>query len=83
MDYQNRECLRHEEFDHFSIGGIGVTDKVGFVGKIPDGSLVLTDWKIGRDDDESETELQITAYVLWAKECYTTSAEKISTSSCS
>jgi len=77
--YQNRECLRHEEFDHFSIGGTRVTVKVDFVGRLPDGTLVLTDWKTGRDDDEYETELQMAAYVLWAKEYYRKSVDEIST----
>ena len=43
------------------------------------GTLVLTDWKTGRDDDEYETELQMAAYVLWAKEHYMMSADEIST----
>jgi CRISPR/Cas system-associated exonuclease Cas4 (RecB family) len=77
--YLGRECLRHEEFDHFSIGDVGVTVKVDFVGKQPDGTLVLTDWKTGRDDDEYETELQMAAYVLWAKEYYRKSADEIRT----
>ncbi|MFA6332829.1 MAG: PD-(D/E)XK nuclease family protein, partial [Methanoregula sp.] len=50
--YTSRECLRHEEFDHFTIGDVGVTVKVDLVGKMPDGTLVLTDWKTGRDDDD-------------------------------
>ena len=77
--YQNRECLRHEEFDHFSIGETGVTVKVDFIGRLPDGTLILTDWKTGRDDDEYETELQMAAYVLWAKEYYRKSVDEIST----
>ncbi|MFA4824798.1 MAG: hypothetical protein WC593_06520 [Methanoregula sp.] len=32
-----------------------------------------------RDDDEYETELQMAAYVLWAKEYYRKSADEIST----
>jgi len=78
-DYRNRECLRHEEFDHFSIGDVGVTVKVDLVGKMPDGTLVLTDWKTGRDDDEYGTELQMASYVLWAKDHYQLSADQIST----
>jgi len=77
--YRSRECLRHEEFDHFSIGDVGVTVKVDFVWKMPDGTLVLTDWKTGRDDDDYGTELQMAAYVLWAKEYYKLSADSIST----
>jgi len=77
--YRSRECLRHEEFDHFLIGETGVTVKVDFVGKMLDGTLVLTDWKTGRDDDEYETELQMAAYVLWGREYYRKSADEIST----
>jgi hypothetical protein len=46
---------------------------------MPDGTLVLTNWKTGRDDDEYETELQMAAYVLWEKEYYRKSADEIST----
>jgi len=77
--YQTRECLRHEQFDHFRIGDVGVTVKVDFVGKMPDGTLVLTDWKTGRDDDEYESELQMAAYVLWAMQYYRLRSEDIST----
>lgn len=77
--YKNRECLRHEEFDHFRTGDVGVTVKVDFAGKMPDGTIVLTDWKTGRDDDEYETGLQMAAYVLWATEFYKRSADEIKT----
>lgn len=78
-DYKNRECLRHEEYDHFSIGDVSVTVKVDFAGRMPDGTIVITDWKTGRDDDDYETELQMAAYVLWAKEYYEMSADEIAT----
>lgn len=78
-EYAKRECLRHEEFDHFAIGETGVTVKVDFVGKKPDGTLLLTDWKTGRDDDGYESELQMAAYVLWAMEFYTIPADEIGT----
>ena len=61
-EYTTRECLRHETFDHFSIGDVGVIVKVDFVGKMPDGTLLLSDWKTGRDDDEYESELQMAAW---------------------
>jgi hypothetical protein len=77
--YRDRECLRHEQFDHFSIGDVGLTVKVDFVGKKPDGTLVLSDWKTGRDDDDYETELQMAAYVLWAMQYYRMRPDDIST----
>ncbi|MFZ1127737.1 RecB family exonuclease [Methanoregula sp.] len=78
-EYAKRECLRHEQFDHFFIGDVGVTVKVDFAAKMPDGTIVLSDWKTGRDDDEYETELQMTAYVLWATKFYDRSADEIGT----
>jgi CRISPR/Cas system-associated exonuclease Cas4 (RecB family) len=78
-EYAKRECLRHEQFDHFTIGEAGVTVKVDFAAKMPDGTIVLSDWKTGKDDDEYESELQMAAYVLWAKEFYNKSADEIAT----
>jgi len=78
-EYAQRECLRHEQFDHFFIRDVGVTVKVDFAAKMPDGTIVLSDWKTGRDDDEYETELQMAAYVLWATEFYSRSADEIGT----
>jgi len=78
-DYTARECLRHETFDHFKIGDVGVIVKVDFVGKMPDGTLLLSDWKTGRDDDEYESELQMAAYVLWAMQYYRKSCDDIRT----
>ncbi|MGA2699043.1 MAG: PD-(D/E)XK nuclease family protein [Methanoregula sp.] len=78
-EYAKRECLRHEQFDHFSIRDAEVTVKVDFAAKMPDGTIVLSDWKTGKDDDDYETELQMAAYVLWATEFYNMSADEIST----
>ncbi|MFY9982962.1 MAG: PD-(D/E)XK nuclease family protein [Methanoregula sp.] len=69
-EYANRECLRHEEFDRFRIGDVEVTVKVDFASRLPNGTIVLSDWKTGRDDNEYETELQMAAYVLWAMQYY-------------
>ena len=76
-DYQDRECLRHEEYDRFTIGDVDVTVKVDFASKIPNGPIVLTDWKTGADNDEYETELQMAAYVLWAMQYYQKSPDEI------
>jgi hypothetical protein len=37
------------------------------------GTLILTNWKTGRDDDEYETEPQMAAYVRWVKRADDTS----------
>ncbi len=46
---------------------------------MPESTLILTDWKTEGDDDEDETELQMMAYVLWAKEYYKMSIDNIGT----
>jgi CRISPR/Cas system-associated exonuclease Cas4 (RecB family) len=76
-NYHDRECLRHEEFDHFRIGNIEVMIKVDFVNRMPNGTIVLTDWKTGKDDNEYETELQMAAYVIWAMQYYQKSPDEI------
>ncbi|HOX36212.1 MAG TPA: PD-(D/E)XK nuclease family protein [Methanoregulaceae archaeon] len=78
-EYAKRQCLRHEKFDTFMVGDTGVTVKVDFIGKMPDGTLLLTDWKTGKDDDGNESGLQMAAYVLWAKEYYNLPADEIGT----
>jgi hypothetical protein len=37
---------------------------------IPDGTLVLTDWKTGRDDDEFETEIWMKVSLCRSSESY-------------
>jgi len=69
-NYQGRECLKHEEFDHFRIGNFEITVKVDFVNRLQNGTIVLTDWKTGRDNDEYETEFQMATYVIWAMQYY-------------
>lgn len=78
-EYAEMECLRHEQFDHFTTGDVRVTVKVDYAGREADGTLVLSDWKTGRDDDEYETELQMAAYVIWASQFYATSPDRIRT----
>jgi CRISPR/Cas system-associated exonuclease Cas4 (RecB family) len=77
--YGERECLRHEEFDHFTIGDVAVTVKADFISRLPNGTIVVTDWKTGRDDDEYETELQMAVYVLWAMQYYRKSPDEVGT----
>ncbi len=77
--YQDRECLIHEEYDHFTIGDVAVTVKADFIGRLPNDTIVVTDWKTGRDDDEYETELQMAVYVLWAMQYYRKSPDDIRT----
>lgn len=69
-EYKKRKCLRHEEFDKFSIGSVNAVVKVDFVSALQDGTIVLTDWKTGLDEGSYDTELQLKAYVLWAMQYY-------------
>jgi CRISPR/Cas system-associated exonuclease Cas4 (RecB family) len=75
--YQDREPLRHEEYDRFSMGDVDVLVKVDFASRTQNGTIVLTDWKTGTDNDEYETELQMAAYALWATQYYNKSPDEI------
>ena len=75
--YRGREPLRHEEYDRFTIGDVDVLVKVDFASRMQNGTIVLTDWKTGADNDEYETELQMAAYVLWAMQYYNKGPDEI------
>ena len=64
------EYLRHEKFDDFNLGDIGVNVKLDLLCKRKDGGLLLCDWKTGSDDHRYENDLQIASYVLWAIQKY-------------
>lgn len=62
------EYVVHEEFEHFKVNDINITLKPDYVSKSKNGSLVISDWKTGADNEDYENDLQIATYVLWAKE---------------
>ena len=64
------EYLRHETFDDFNLGDIGVNVKLDLLCRRKDGGLLLCDWKTGSDNPKYENELQIASYVLWAIQKY-------------
>ena len=67
---KNLEYLRHEKFDDFNLGDIGVNVKLDLLCKRKDGGLLLCDWKTGSDNPKYESDLQIASYVLWAIQKY-------------
>ncbi len=78
-DYLNRACLKHEEYDHFIIGAVAVSVKPDFIGRLPNDTIIVTDWKTGRDDDDYGLEIQMAGYVLWAIQYYKKSPDEIGT----
>jgi ATP-dependent DNA helicase RecQ len=64
------EYLRHERFDDFNLGDIGVNVKLDLLCKRKDGGLLICDWKTGSDDPRYQSDLQIASYVLWATQKY-------------
>lgn len=71
------QCLEHEEFNSFRLEHTDITVKVDFLGRVPDGRLMLFDWKTGSDDLKSEYDLQMASYVLWAAQNYESHPEDI------
>lgn len=64
------EYLMHEEFENFALEGIKVNVKVDHVTRSPDGKVVVTDWKTGKERQRDENELQLAVYGMWAASKY-------------
>lgn len=64
------QYLQHEEFDNFSVDGVKTIVKIDYVCKNDDGKVLIYDWKTGSDNEEYESDLQISAYALWAQYKY-------------
>lgn len=71
------EYLSHEEYEHFKINDVTVTLKPDYVSKSKNGTLVISDWKTGADNENFDNDLQIATYVLWAKEKFQLSSSAI------
>lgn len=69
--------LRHEKFDNFSVDGVKATVKIDYVCRNENGEVLIYDWKTGSDNEEYESDLQISAYALWAQHTYRLSPSQI------
>lgn len=68
-NYDKYKYVQHEDFDSFKIEGIKVWTKVDLVTKMEDGTIMITDWKTGKvDEDAEENRRQLLGYALWAME---------------
>jgi CRISPR/Cas system-associated exonuclease Cas4 (RecB family) len=66
-NYAKLEYVKHEEFDSFDLDGTRVWTKIDLVTRMPDKTVVVTDWKTGKTTmDGKENEGQLQVYVLWA-----------------
>ncbi len=75
---QDLEYLKHETFDNFNLGDVGVNVKLDLLCRTKDGKLCLFDWKTGSDDPRFENDLQIASYILWAIQTYGVELNQIS-----
>lgn len=74
---EGSEHLRHEKFDEVTVGDVVATVKVDLACRTADGTIVVYDWKTGRENPAYESELQLGAYVLWASRYYGTAPVKV------
>lgn len=75
---ENYKYLQHEEFDNFFVDGVKAIVKIDYVCKNDNGEVLIYDWKTGSDNEEYESDLQISAYALWAKHKYGLPSTQIS-----
>ncbi len=62
--------LQHEEFDNFFVSTTKAIVKIDYVCQNENGDVLIYDWKTGSDNEEYESDLQISAYALWAQHKY-------------
>jgi len=67
---ENYLYLQHEEFDNFFVDGVKAIVIIDYVCKNDNGEVLIYDWKTGADNEEYESDLQISAYALWAQHKY-------------
>lgn len=77
-ELEERQYLRHEEFDRFMIDNIPVIVKVDYASKDDNTTVMISDWKTGIDNEEYENDLQVAAYVLWATKFYKIPVDQVS-----
>jgi CRISPR/Cas system-associated exonuclease Cas4 (RecB family) len=64
---QHNRYIRHEEFDYCLVDDTRVLLKVDYISQEPNGTLVITDWKTGIEQEENSiNKLQMQVYALWA-----------------
>lgn len=71
------QYLEHEEFENFYIDDLKVNVKVDYVSRSRDGTIVVTDWKTGREYVPAEDDIQLAVYGLWASSKYEVPLERV------
>lgn len=74
---ENYQYLQHEKFDNFTVDGVKAIVKIDYVCKNYNGEVLIYDWKTGADNEEYESDIQISAYALWAQHKYGLPSTKI------
>jgi CRISPR/Cas system-associated exonuclease Cas4 (RecB family) len=74
---ENYQYLQHEEFDNFFVDGVKAIVKIDYVCKNDNGEVLIYDWKTGADNEEYESDIQISAYALWVQHKYGLPSTKI------
>lgn len=75
--YKKLKYLNHEHVDSFYIDDIKVWVKADLVTKTDGGTVVITDWKTGKEWGDIKENPQMSTYILWAMDYYDLPLEKI------
>ncbi|MDX8551984.1 PD-(D/E)XK nuclease family protein [Methanospirillum purgamenti] len=74
---QHNRYIRHEGFDYCLVDNTRVLLKVDYISQEPDGTLVITDWKTGIEQEENSiNKLQMQVYALWAGKYFRSYADR-------
>ena len=64
-----RDYLEHEEFEEFRLDDVRVILKTDYVSQVGE-NVVVTDWKTGDPEKDTDYEFQVAIYLLWAMDKY-------------
>jgi CRISPR/Cas system-associated exonuclease Cas4 (RecB family) len=76
-NYKNLKYLSHETLEKFYIKGIPIWVQPDMVTVNPDGMIMISDWKTGKNEEDPNENIQLGIYTLWAKEKYNCESNKI------
>jgi CRISPR/Cas system-associated exonuclease Cas4 (RecB family) len=64
-----RDYLEHEEFEEFHLPDVRVILKTDYVSQVGE-NVVVTDWKTGDPEKDTDHDFQVAIYLLWAMDKY-------------
>ena len=76
--YKDYRYIGHEKLETIELDDVKCMVKADYICETKDGTILVSDWKTGKENPKYESELQIGGYALYAKEKYGKEPDMIS-----